>query len=199
MKTVWKRIISLKQFSFASAKNRRIDPEHGATEVASDHTEEDSGQTDIQARFAIQIAKRIFEFMNAHEFQAAEALCTENCECIISETDIRFTMREHIEEDYNLAASFPDLAFTNLQYQYNPDTCKVHVTFDVSGTHTGKPYGFGPYPEIETSGIKCLNPNESAILEINEEGLVQKFVVTTPSELSGPAGFYSQIGGFPGI
>ena len=65
-----------------------------------------------------------------------------------------------------------------------------------SGTHTGAPYGFGPYPAIEATGRVVLNDPEEATITIDEKtGLITNMRFVAKGCRSGPPGFYEQIGG----
>merc|ERR1712187_892229 len=65
-----------------------------------------------------------------------------------------------------------------------------------SGTHTGKPYGYGPFPEVEAKGLKAQNDPESLTFWI-EDCKIVKMKVFSHGNLCGPPGFYEQVGGFP--
>ena len=66
------------------------------------------------------------------------------------------------------------------------------------GTHTGAPYAYGPFSPIPTTGRYLENdPEESTMYFIGDK--IFKHVISPKGEgqMTGFAGFYTQLGGFP--
>ena len=83
---------------------------------------------------------------------------------------------------------FPDIKWT---YNKLSDDGIMDGPVTVTGTHTGGPFGIGPYPPIDTTGIKCTNLETWKFTF--ENGKIKTFEAS--GEMSGPPGFYLQIGG----
>ena len=102
---------------------------------------------------------------------------------------------EYIQVSKDIVASFPDIHWEWTETQELNDgtvTSKCVVT----GTHTGAPFGFGPFPKIPANGVKCQNDPE--YIEFIVEGDLVKKMKVIPAKGSfktGPPGFYLQIGG----
>lgn len=96
-----------------------------------------------------------------------------------------------------LSASFTECDFrqTTPTKLTDPKTTEVNIRF--SGTHTGAPFGFGPYPAIEAKGIKCVNDPETFVFHWEDEKVV-RWDLIPKGEKTGPIGLYVQIGGYPG-
>jgi hypothetical protein len=73
---------------------------------------------------------------------------------------------------------------------------KVKVTnFVGRGTHTGAPYGFGPFPPIPATGIVVEEDPCHLYISV-KNGKMTKFVIDTYcGDLVGPPGYYQKIGG----
>ena len=73
----------------------------------------------------------------------------------------------------------------------------VHVkNYYGRGTHTGKPFAFGPYPPIEPKGVVVQDEPIQLYLTIDEEtSRIIHCDVQANGNMCGPPGFYTQIGG----
>mmetsp|Transcript_2149 Transcript_2149/g.4692 ORF Transcript_2149/g.4692 Transcript_2149/m.4692 type:complete len:207 (-) Transcript_2149:104-724(-) len=92
-------------------------------------------------------------------------------------------------------------SFLDIKWEYDemkePRPGLVEVSgFRVSGTHNGAPYTFHPnFPAIPAAGKFCQNDEETMTLHINEHGKIEQIQIVALGILTGPAGFYEQIGG----
>jgi len=102
---------------------------------------------------------------------------------------------DYVKECKDVFASFPDIHCEwSERSELNDGTVTSKVV--VTGTHTGAPFGFGPFPPIEATGIKCQNDPE-CVEWIVEGDKLKEMKVTSPegSTKTGPSGLYVQIGG----
>ena len=78
-------------------------------------------------------------------------------------------MSDYLNEMTHLVESFPDLniSWKNI-HQVGPGKVEIGF-FQIQGTHTGKPCGFEPHPQVQAQGQKiksspgknvCLKPKE---------------------------------------
>lgn len=102
------------------------------------------------------IAKTLMDKLNAHE--CALSLFHPRAEWLFPEASM--TVTEYFEEQKSILASFPDfhLAATSAIKEQQDGSVSFHVRG--RGTHTGAPYGFGPYPILEAKGVRCQNDPE---------------------------------------
>ena len=143
---------------------------------------------------AIEVAKRFLEYYNAQDNEKLSAILSSDCIFCFPNAEM---LAEAFIEDANLMRkSFPDkkLSCDNIRL-IEPGVVKF-TDLQCSGTHTGAPYGFGPYPLIEATGRKVLNDPEDCMVYINETtGQMTKMVIKAKGRLTGPPGLYEQIGG----
>lgn len=104
-----------------------------------------------------QVVAEFVRYVNEHE----------NFGCLFHDrADILFkeaamTLDGFLEEWEKIFKSFPDFSMRvegGIREQEADGT--VIAVFCVSGTHTGAPYCFGPFPEIEATNIKANNDPE---------------------------------------
>ena len=145
----------------------------------------------------VALAHGFLDAMNRQDFAAFMEKIAKNC---VIEFPDAATMNfdEFRQEMENCFASFPDTRFSYSPAKVvQPGKMAIISKLSVSGTHTGKPYGFGPYPEIEAKGIKVQNDPERMTVTANENGEISLVLFEPLGEMTGPPGFYTQIGGFP--
>ena len=108
--------------------------------------------------------------------------------------DAFMNISEYIEEMVRACRAFPDLKFKWKSVKAEGDNKAVIRGLQAQGTHQ-RPYGFGPYPPIEATQIKCTNDPEDVIVWMGSKGKISKAQFIPKGELTGPPGFYTQIGG----
>jgi hypothetical protein len=77
-------------------------------------------------------------------------------------TESCMSLKDYLEDFELMVQSFPDLDFESKGLRKAPGSKnEMEVPyFQATGTHTGKAYGFGPYPAVPTSGLKVANDPE---------------------------------------
>jgi ketosteroid isomerase-like protein len=73
--------------------------------------------------------------------------------------DAHMTMPGFLAEMQKVFQSFPDFRFHIHSVQEQPDGT-VLARINAVGTHTGAPFAFGPYPEIQATGIRVTMDHE---------------------------------------
>ena len=143
---------------------------------------------------AIIAAKRFVIEFNRHDLDSLAK--TMAPKCIVEFAEAEMLCQAFIDESQNLLKSFPDIHFTYEVVKDVVPNVAIVEKLQVTATHTGDPYGFGPYPRIEAKGCKIKNDREDMTVTIDPEtGLITRMKVTAHGRLSGPPGFYEQIGG----
>jgi hypothetical protein len=74
--------------------------------------------------------------------------------------DAHMTMPGFLAEMQKVFQSFPDFRFHIYSVQEQPDGVTVLARINAVGTHTGAPFAFGPYPEIQAAGIRVTMDHE---------------------------------------
>ena len=100
-------------------------------------------------------------------------------------------MAEEIEKS---AKSFPDAHFDFLETKVL-DSKTLVLRVQYKGTHTGAPYGFGPYEAVPAKGVSVKNDPERVTLTFADNGLLLSGRVEPEGKLTGWHGVYEQIGG----
>ena len=95
-------------------------------------------------------------------------------------------------------ASFPDFRFRRHTVKASRNGTVTASNSCACGTHTGKPFGFGPFEAIEPSGKFVQNDPEDVIVSFRD-GKICRYDVHSRGFMTGPAGIYSQLGGFPAL
>ncbi|CAB9514394.1 expressed unknown protein [Seminavis robusta] len=150
--------------------------------------------------------KTIQEFIrivNTHDMEQARQFVTPDVQFQFTapqgkQLEVEFSWEEWSGAHCHINASFPDFSF---RYQQVNDKLGVVILtgFRASGTHTGTPFAFGPLDPIPPSGKFIENDPEQAYFYFRNDNHTQFCRVTwyTTGEMTGPDGFYTQLGGFP--
>lgn len=169
------------------AKGRRVDAEE-----ATDQTQQQQW---------LATAKGFVERVNRHDNRSAKELVTPDNHWHFY--NLSKTLENELpwscwaEEHERINASFPDFRFVYRQAVLVPGGIALQG-FRASGTHTGEPYAMGACEPIPANGTKVLNDEEETYLFFRPgESEIARIVVCPKGEMTGPAGFYTQIGGFP--
>ena len=91
--------------------------------------------------------------------------------------------------------AFPDHAFHYDSVYAQGETVVIDGLVS-SATHTGAPYTIGEaYPPIPATGKHVINDEERFVFTFTPDGKVESMAVISFGNVTGPAGFYEQIGG----
>jgi predicted ester cyclase len=82
--------------------------------------------------------------------------CTDDCDLLFVEANM--TITDFLDETLKMYYSFPDFHYHIETITERPDDngTVVVVRGYATGTHTGAPFGFGPYPEIAAKGTRVV-------------------------------------------
>lgn len=153
----------------------------------------------------IAIAREHWNCVVGNNLRAARALVSDDMHVHFMDDakdlymDIRWD--DWALEHERMCASFPDLS---MRYFNVTHCCGAVVLQGVrfSGTHTGAAYAFGPCPLIETTHKYVENDPEEIYYffqsgKEKHKDKICRIIVCPKGEMTGPAGFYTQLGGFP--
>ena len=156
-----------------------------------------------QATLATRVAmvREIMIRINNQDLEGAGQLLTDDCQLEFSDDkknlDMDMAWPHWVAEQEKIFASFPDFKFDYEKLEHRSGAVVVRKV-TCSGTHTGEPYGFGPCDPIEATGVKVKNDPEELCFFFREgEEKFCRITVYARGEMSGPAGIYTQLGGFP--
>ncbi|CAB9511021.1 expressed unknown protein [Seminavis robusta] len=140
------------------------------------------------------MAKELLQLWNKHDLEGSSKLLSDDFLVVFSDYDL--TWKDFSHEVQNLFESFPDFHFDYRMIEERDDVVIVHDLIS-SGHHTCKPYAFGPCDPIEASGRLVKNDPETVVCFFDKDGKCCKHEVIASGEMTGPAGIYTQLGGFP--
>lgn len=142
---------------------------------------------------AVEALKAFLSILNRGAMDELSQLFEQDADVVF--VDAHMGVAEYAEEMVRACKAFPDLSFEWVSVEDLGQDKAILRGLRAQGTHQG-PYGFGPYPTIEATQIKCKNDPEEVTLWINPAtGKVRKALFVPKGELTGPPGFYTQIGG----
>ncbi len=148
----------------------------------------------------LAVGKRFFEGIANQDAAAVMGNATEDCE--VSFKDQELGLAGFGEEAVKIWKAFPDFHLTcphGFQVEKDDKGQLYCITRKCvpNGHHTGAPYGFGPYEPIPPTNKYVKNAPETFHMYVNGDGKVYRVVIYAEGEMTGPAGIYQQIGGFP--
>jgi hypothetical protein len=140
------------------------------------------------------IAQKFFDTLNAHDSDMLKTIQSPSVMYNFDGLEVLGSVIAEVHE--HVVKSFPDFHWTQGKIELvSPGIVKITNT-QASGTHTGAPYTFGPYEEIEATGVKVRNDPEDYLLTIDmETELISYVQISAKGKLCGPQGIYEQIGG----
>ena len=145
----------------------------------------------------LTVAKAYLQSKNNRDMEASRKLLTSDFVTQFKEFEAE--LEDYARESQNLYDAFPDF---NVKHTVdNPITLREDgvVVIDrivPNGHHTGKPYSFGPCEPIEPKGTYVENSPETIYLHFRGDKIYKQEIVSH-GEMTGPPGFYTQLGGFP--
>ena len=147
-----------------------------------------------------QEIERFFECMNSIDKHLNEedfmAFFFSEKSLMVPEDHQGYPAREVAKGFCNLYRSFPDLHFSYKSIKETKPNCVFVDGIEATGTHTGEPYTFVPgvFPAIPAAGTRVKNDEESSLFKMRD-GKIGTWEIVAFGSLTGPAGFYEQIGG----
>ncbi|CAB9496817.1 expressed unknown protein [Seminavis robusta] len=97
-------------------------------------------------------------------------------------------------ETEKLSKSFPDIQYSYESIKQDHHGLVVVEELQVSGTHSGEPYSFAYFPPVPTTNKHIINDPERVWFKV-KDGKIALVQDISLGDLTGPPGFYVQIGG----
>jgi len=133
--------------------------------------------------------------MNRRDYNAIRRLSTSDSICMYKGAESGMPLSGFLNEVLNLLDSFPDNKMKWDSVQEVAPGVVVVKNFVGRGTHTGKPFGFGPFPKIPAT-YKVVEEDPCHLTIKIKNGKMSRFIIDTYcGDLVGPPGYYQKIGG----
>ena len=143
----------------------------------------------------VRLGKEFLDAMNKHDMERLTNLFHPDASVEMVE-GTKMDGTTFLNSLQDIYYSFPDFAVTLPPAELQKDGSVIFRGIVGSGTHTGAPYGFGPFEPIPAAGKKFRNDEESIQIHFRESKIV-RYVFLSIGMYSGPHGVYTQLGGFP--
>ena len=141
----------------------------------------------------IKIAKTFYDAIADADMTKLESVTHKDCRMLFP--DMEIIPANIAEETIKLAKAFPDSHFV-YEKVYLKEPNVVYMKIHWAGTHTGAPYGFGPYDEIPVTGKFVVNDPEIIHVYFSEDNKqIIKIIVEPTGPNTGFHGVYNFIGG----
>lgn len=139
------------------------------------------------------------DVLNSHDVELVDDMLDMDCQHVYGEMTLK--NQEFLAEMTNMYKSFPDLSMRRYgKIEQVPS--KIEHAFTVKcaqvqtkGTHTGAPYGFGPFPAMPAEGKSITTEGTEMALTVDDR--TRKIIKVEKPGMSGPGAIYTQVGGFP--
>jgi ketosteroid isomerase-like protein len=146
------------------------------------------------------VVRKSFKKMNSHDIRGLRKVHTEDCMWYFYDQEGQFIhetrLDDCIAEMSSMWASFPDLKFRCHTLSMTSSGQVLVANNVLTGTHTGKPYSFGPCEEIAPTG-KCVANDPTDLFVSFRDGKISRCDIYARGPMTGPMGLYTQLGGFP--
>eukprot|EP00934_Nitzschia_sp_Nitz4_P000673 Nitzschia sp. Nitz4//scaffold134_size62860//38414//38962//NITZ4_006331-RA/size62860-processed-gene-0.35-mRNA-1//1//CDS//3329535505//673//frame0 len=147
-----------------------------------------------QSKNAMLIRKNVMDAFNYRTMDNLRRFAAPNSAFFFKGAERGMPLEAFIESMSTMHASFPDVAVTydSIEEVRPGEVLVKNVTSH--GTHTGAPFGFGPFPPIPKTGKECTS-QFNVLFTLEKGKLTEALVEPRAGQLMGPANYYLQIGG----
>lgn len=144
---------------------------------------------------ALLIKEQWIDAFNCRDLKGVRNLCADDFVCYYKGADNGIPVEMFLDTLLKLLASFPDVCCSFDEIQEVMDGVVRVTNFRSRGTHTGKPFGFGPYPEVPTSQIVVESEPNHLTIEIVNGKMTRYEIDPKGAQLVGSPLFYVRVGG----
>ena len=135
------------------------------------------------------------------DFDLVISMSLDDCEYLVPIADgdtMKVKLTDFLEQMKGTYASFPDYDTEWDEMRDSKDNTVRIKNFVSTGTHTGEPFAFGPYPAMPAKGMKIRDHPVDVLVYIDKQtAKIEKVrLLSKPGVSSGPAVYYLQVGGF---
>jgi hypothetical protein len=153
-----------------------------------------SPQKELSLSTAVATAKAYIDIINNGIY--SDLYTISSPDCLFQFEDAEWLLNTWVEGVAKLLSSYPDFRFFYEEIIDVSPTQAMILNLEAIGTHTGTPFGIGPYPEIPATGIRCKSDYEDVTVTIDADaGIMKSMKIIAKGPSTGLQGFYDQIGG----
>ena len=146
----------------------------------------------------LKVVREWIHKKNMHDVDGMAEMCHPDTNFCFVDSETFITLQEWNEIKKLIYGSFPDLHFfwkcirVAGTSQWGVDI--VLEDYYGIGTHTGKPFGFGPYEPIPPTGLTVQDEYIEFTISV-KDGKISRACIDAFGQMVGPPGFYTKIGG----
>ena len=150
-----------------------------------------------QSKNAFLVERDFCEAFNRRDTEPLRKLASSNCLCQYKGAENALPLSQMLDAVNGVFASFPDSQSrweSVKEVKRNKVVIKGLYSF---GTHTGKPFGFGPFKPIPATG-KFVKEDPADIILTMSGGKITHLEIdmeNVKNAVTGPPGYYMSIGG----
>eukprot|EP00934_Nitzschia_sp_Nitz4_P000899 Nitzschia sp. Nitz4//scaffold345_size17508//16580//17173//NITZ4_008826-RA/size17508-processed-gene-0.14-mRNA-1//-1//CDS//3329548637//899//frame0 len=180
--------LNAKESNTKEASNSKSPFRHASVNLENAPSEKESHEN-------MKLVMLWIEKLNKHSTEGFRDLVTDDY--IVQFAEQEMNIDSFLEECQGVWDAFPDFAYNGKSIEMRDDGVVVAHRFVAKGTHTGKAYGFGPYDPIAPNGAAVENDPETSYFFFKQGKICKQVVSYIDGDMTGPAGLYTQLGGFP--
>ncbi|CAB9522499.1 unknown protein [Seminavis robusta] len=152
---------------------------------------------EVKKSWKIELVEAFIQKWSEHDMGGAHAMVTDDFVIVFASADnMELEYQDYVAETTKVFEAFPDFNFRYESLTEGRDGVVLWKNVVPNGHHTAKPYAFGPCDPIEPTGKYVENSPETGTFYF-KDGKIAKMMVVAHGEMTGPAGIYTQLGGFP--
>jgi hypothetical protein len=141
------------------------------------------------------VKEKFCEALSRQEVASIRKFTSPDSICYYEGAETGMLLPEFLEAVIMMFASFPDNKFVwDSVEEISPGVVLV-TNFHGSGTHTGKPFSFGPFPPIAATGIRVKEDPCQLTINVANTKMASIVIDIYSGDLVGPPGYYHKIGG----
>ena len=193
------------QENAAKTRSAKATKKSGASRSSSMDTAKSAGSQSIGSKSRsksenVQLVEAWMLAWAQKDFDLVISMSLDNCEYLVPIADgetMKVKLTDFLEQMQSTYASFPDYATEWDEMRDSKENTVRIKNFVSTGTHTGEPFAFGPYPAMPAKGLKIRDHPVDVLVYVDKEaGKIQKVrLLSKPEVTSGPAQYYIQVGG----
>jgi len=143
----------------------------------------------------IDLVKFLYSDMINHGSRCVDHFGKGGLYCLVNQDGevMEMPVAEYGSEVDKFYRSFPDAEVFPTNFQTTLNTVSMDIT--AMGTHTGEPFGFGPFEAIPATHKRVEHPVTQICVTFGNDNKISRIVATNTDDTCGPAYYYEQIGG----
>lgn len=149
----------------------------------------------VPSRNAQLVKLQWVDAFNLRDMNTVRRFCTSNSVCYFYGAKNGMPLPAFLQSVEELYESFPDICLSFDEIKEVEENVVKITNFRSQGTHTGKPFAFGPFPPVPTSGLEVVEDPCQLTIRLSRGKMSEFIIDMQPGDLVGPPGYYIKIGG----